>query len=76
MERFHLDDTERGRQYLAYLIVENDKKAEFLIRYQRKMIDRGMIYRSDEYLSIPISRAGNNECAPVMRLNANFFPLG
>ena len=33
------------RQYLEFLINKRDKNVEFLIPYQRKLIDREMIYR-------------------------------
>lgn len=52
----------RGRQYLAYLIGKRDKNVEFLIRYQRKMIDREMIYRWDGIL-INSDLLANNESA-------------
>lgn len=75
-ERFHSANTRqsRMRDHEGERHDGRTKRfAEFLIRYQRKMIDREMIYRPLGYLSIPISEASRTMSAPVMRLNANFL---
>lgn len=69
-------DSIPSRQYLAFWSRKTTKtwiSDSLSAKNDRSKNDLSV--RRKKNLSIPIFRLENNECAPVMRLNANFFLL-